>query len=260
MDLQLAGLAAAITGGSEGIGRAVATALAAEGCDVTIGARRMDPLNQAAEEIQASTGRHVEAVQMDVTNPDQAHSFITETAERLGRLDILVNNAGTSAGAPFEDVDDDAWDADLQLKLYGAIRCARTAIPYLRAAGGGAIVNMTTPAGKQPGASTTPTSVSRAAGIALTKALSKDLAVDRIRVNTVMIGAIRSMQWERRWQSEASGESLEAYYKRSGEDLLLGRVGRAEEVADLVAFLVSPRAAYITGTAIAIDGGESDVV
>ena len=160
----------------------------------------------------------------------------------------------------FEDIDDETWEADLQLKVYGAIRCTRAAIPYLRAAGGGAIINITTVGGKQPGAASVPTSVSRAAGIGLTKALSKDLAADRIRVNTVMLGSIRSMQWERRWRRQAAGDSLEDYYARLGADVPLGRIGRAEEVADLVAFLVSPRAAYITGTAVAIDGGNGDVI
>ena len=260
MDLQLKGLAAAVTGGSEGIGRAVAATLAAEGCDVAIGARRPGPLDLAAEEIRAATGRRVEPLPMDVTNAQQAREFIETAARRLGRLDILVNNAGASSAARFEDVDDETWEADLQLKVYGAIRCTRAAIPYLRAAGGGAIINITTVGGKQPGAASVPTSVSRAAGIGLTKALSKDLAADRIRVNTVMLGSIRSMQWERRWRRQAVGESLEDYYARLGADVPLGRIGRAEEVADLVAFLVSPRAAYITGTAVAIDGGNGDVI
>ena len=260
MDLELTGLAAAVTGGSEGIGRAVAATLAAEGCDVAIGARRSEPLDEAAEEIRAATGQRVEPLQMDVTDPKQARGFVTDAAQRLGRLDILVNNAGTSAAARFEDVDDEAWDDDLQLKVFGAIRCTRAAIPHLRAAGGGAIVNMTTVGGKQPGEASVPTSVSRAAGIGLTKALSKDLAADGIRVNTVMLGSIRSMQWERRWRNARSDESLEAYYTKMGDGIPLGRVGRAEEVADLVAFLVSPRAAYITGTSIAIDGGRGDVI
>ena len=260
MDLQLSGLAAAVTGGSEGIGRAVAATLAAEGCDVAIGARRPGPLDLAAEEIRAATGCRVEPLSLDVTDAEQAREFVETAAQRLGRLDILVNNAGASSAARFEDVDDETWEADLQLKVYGAIRCTRAAIPYLRAAGGGAIINITTVGGKQPGAASVPTSVSRAAGIGLTKALSKDLAADRIRVNTVMLGSIRSMQWERRWRRQAAGESLEDYYARLGADVPLGRIGRAEEVADLVAFLVSPRAAYISGTAVAIDGGNGDVI
>ncbi len=260
MDLGLEGLVAAVTGGSEGIGRAVAATLAAEGCDVAIGARRAEPLDQAAEAIRAATDRRVEPLQMDVTDSQQARGFIADAVMHLGRLDILVNNAGTSAAARFEDVDDEAWEDDLRLKVYGAIRCTRAAIPHLRADGGGAIVNMTTVGGKQPGEASVPTSVSRAAGIGLTKALSKDLAANGIRVNTVMLGLIRSMQWERRWRNETPDETLEAYYTRMGNGIPLGRVGRAEEVADLVAFLVSPRAAYITGTAVAIDGGRGDVI
>ena len=260
MNLQLTGLAAAVTGGSEGIGRAIAATLAAEGCDVAIGARRLEPLQLAATEIRSATGRRVESLPLDVTDAQQTRDFVETAAQRLGRLDILVNNAGTSSASPFDDVDDAAWEADLQLKVYGAIRCTRAAIPHLRAAGGGAIVNITTVGGKQPGAASVPTSVSRAAGIGLTKALSKDLAPDRIRVNTVMLGSIRSMQWERRWRRGSPGVSLDDYYATMGADIPLGRIGRAEEVADLVAFLVSPRAAYITGTAVAIDGGTGDVI
>jgi len=260
VDLKLTGLVAAITGGSDGIGRAIASRLAAEGCDVAIGARRAGPLREAAAEIHASTGRRVEALCTDVSDASRAGEFVQTAADRLGRLDILVNNAGVSSAARFEDVDDDTWESDLRLKLYGAIWCTRAAIPHLRTAGGGAVVNMTTVGGKQPGAASVPTSVSRAAGIGLTKALSKDLAADAIRVNTVMLGCVQSGQWERRWQQQASGQPLEDYYEAMGADVPLGRVGRAEEVADLVAFLVSPRAAYITGTSVAIDGGRGDVI
>ena len=257
MDLKLVGQAAAITGGSEGIGRATAAALAREGCEVAIGARRADILQRAAEEISEATGRRVVAIPMDVTDPEQARAFVDGAAAALGRLDILVNNAGRGIAHPFGQATDGIWDEDLQLKLYGAIRCSRAAIPHLRAAGGGCIINITTVGGKEPAAGSVPTTVSRAAGIALTKAMSKDFAGDGIRVNTVMLGSIRSMQWERRQRPDLS---LEEYYAEVGRAIPLGRIGRAEEVGDLIAFLVSPRAAYITGAAVAIDGGAGHVI
>ncbi len=260
MDLGLTDHAAAVTGGSEGIGRAIAEALTREGCDVAIGARRPEVLERAAAEISAATGRRVVAIPTDVTDADRARQFVEQAAAALGRLDILINNAGRSASHAFTEASDDEWDEDLQLKLYGAIRCSRAAIPHIRAAGGGAIVNITTFGGREPSAESVPTSVSRAAGIALTKAMSKDHAKDNIRVNTVMIGSIRSMQWVRQWKRLRSNISLEDFYEQSGRDIPLGRVGGAEEVGDLVAFLASPCAAYITGTAVAIDGGASSSI
>jgi NAD(P)-dependent dehydrogenase (short-subunit alcohol dehydrogenase family) len=171
-----------------------------------------------------------------------------------------MNNAGRGAAVHFGQATDEVWDEDLQLKLHGAIRCSRAAIPRLQAAGGGCIINITTVGGKAPAAGSVPTTVSRAAGIALTKAMSKDFAGDGIRVNTVMLGSIRSMQWERRWQRERPDLSLGEYYAEAGRAIPLGRTGRAEEVGNLIAFLASPRAAYVTGAAVAIDGGAGHAI
>ena len=130
----------------------------------------------------------------------------------------------------------------------------------MRRVGGGRIVNITTPGGKAPGPASVPTSVSRAAGIALTKAMSKDYAKEQILVNTVCVGAIKSGQWKRRWREEGGRQPIEDFYRQRGRDIPVGRVGEAEEVADLVAFLVSERAGYITGASINIDGGASATV
>jgi 3-oxoacyl-[acyl-carrier protein] reductase len=260
MELGLQGKVAVITGGSEGIGRATAFRLCEEGVRVAICARREDVLQTTAKEITSATGGEVLAVRADVTNPADCAQFMLQTIERFGRLDILVNNAGRSSAMPFEQAVDEDWQEDIEVKLYGAIRCTRLAIPHMRKQGGGRIINMTTIAGKQPTARSVPTSVTRAAGINLTKALANEYAADNILVNTICLGRLKSAQWTRRWQAHFSHMTLDEFYATQGESIPLQRLGEAEDVADLVCFLASERARYITGTAINLDGGLSGAV
>ena len=263
MDLGLKDKVALVTGGIEGIGKAAAETMAREGARVIICARRADVLEKSAAEIRKTSGGEVLAVPTDVSQTDQLKSLFDKIIASYGRVDILVNNAGTSAGGYFEEVSDDAWQSDLDLKLFGAIRCSRMAIRHMKAHGGGRIINVTNLGGKAPGARSVPTSVSRAAGIALTKALSKDYASDNILVNTVCIGLVKSGQHQRRWEAEQAqnpGHSLEQWYAERGKNVPLGRVGEAEEAGNVIAFLASERASYITGVAINIDGGSSTVV
>jgi 3-oxoacyl-[acyl-carrier protein] reductase len=260
MDLGLQGKVAAITGGSEGIGRATAFRLCEEGVRVAICARREDVLQTTAKEITSATGGEVLAVRADVTNPADCAQFMLQTIERFGRLDILVNNAGRSLAMAFEQAADEVWQEDIEVKLYGAIRCTQLAIPHMRKQGGGRIINMTTIAGKQPTAQSVPASVTRAAGINLTKALANEYAADNILVNTICLGRLKSAQWTRRWQAHFSHMTLDEFYAKQGESIPLQRLGEAEDVADLVCFLASERARYITGTAINIDGGLSGAV
>ena len=201
-------------------------------------------------------------VAADVTRADDLERLVSATLERFGRIDILVNNAGTSAARGFDTVDDEAWQGDLELKLFAAIRCVRLCVPAMRKAGGGRIVNILNTGAKTPGARSLPTSVSRAAGLALTKALSKELGGDRILVNAVCIGLVKSGQWERRWAAAGRPGMLETFYEKlaSERGVPLGRMGEAEELGALVAFLVSAPAAFITGVAINFDGGHSPVV
>lgn len=257
MELGLKGKVAAITGGTEGIGRASAQRLAREGARVAICARHADKVQQAADEI-AKLGTDVLGVAADVSKADGVERFINAVIQRFGRIDILVNNAGTSMAKPFDAVDDGTWQSDLDLKLYGAIRCARLSIPHMKRQGGGRIINITTVGGKQPGASSLPTTVTRAAGLALTKALSKELAPHNILVNTVCIGKIKSGQHERRYQREGIG--ADEYYSRVAKDIPLKRVGEAEEVANVIAFLASDAASYVTGSSLNLDGGISGVL
>jgi 3-oxoacyl-[acyl-carrier protein] reductase len=263
MDLGLGGKVAIITGGSQGIGYAAAESLAREGAKVAICARDADRLEAAAAAIRDATGGEVLAIPCDVTDEAAVTNLVRRVVEEWGGVDVLVNNAGTSAAGAFESVTDETWDADIGLKVYGAIYCSRAVIPLMRRAGGGRIVNITTPGGKAPGASSLPTSLSRSAGIALTKAMSKELASDNILVNTICIGLIKSGQHERRYEAmqERNPEiSLDGFYERMGERVPLGRVGEAAEAGDVICFLASERASYVTGASINIDGGTSPVV
>ncbi|MCA0757442.1 SDR family oxidoreductase [Paenibacillus sp. N4] len=260
MELGLTGKTAIVTGGSKGIGFATAMLLAGEGAEVTIVARDPESLEEAAGKIREQTGKNVLAVSADVSVSGEADRVVEETVRRFGRVDILVNNAGTSAAKPFEQVDTDAWTADLDLKLLGAVQFSRAVLPHMRKAGGGAIVNVTAIGGKAPSASSLPTSVSRAAGLALTKAMSKDLAADQIRVNAVCIGLIRSAQIERMWQAKAPELTWDEFAADQRHGIPLGRIGRAQEAANVIGFLVSDAASFVTGTSVNIDGGISAVL
>jgi NAD(P)-dependent dehydrogenase (short-subunit alcohol dehydrogenase family) len=257
MDLELKDKVAIVTGGTQGIGRATAVRLAKEGARVVIAARGRERLDGAAAEIRAAGGQ-VAAVQADVGKSQDCERVVAEALAAFGRIDILVNNAGTSATGEFESVTDETWQADMDLKLFAAIRLSRLAIPHMKKQGGGRIVNITTIGAKQPRARSMPTTVTRAAGLAFTKALSKEYAKDNILVNTVSIGLVRAGQHETK--AAKAGVPLEQYYANMAKDIPLGRVGRAEEVASVIAFLASGAASYVTGTGINLDGGASGVL
>ncbi|MBI4195011.1 MAG: SDR family oxidoreductase [Betaproteobacteria bacterium] len=254
MELGLKGKVAVVTGASEGIGKATAMRLALEGAKVAICARRKDVLDAMAAEI-GKTGAEVLAVSADMSKGADVERFMKAVVDRFGRIDILVNNAGTSIRGNFLEVDDAAWNSDIDLKLFGAIRCSRMAVPHMKKQGGGRIINITTSGGKQPAAQSMPTSVSRAAGLALTKALSKEFAADGILVNTICIGKIKSGQHER--NAARNKVDINEYYSRMGKDIPMKRVGESGEVANVIAFLASDAASYVTGTSINLDGGIS---
>src|SRR5579871_3011432 len=244
MDLNLRDRVVIVTGGTDGLGAALAELLAEEGARVAVCGRDRERLATTA----ARLGDAGLAVPADVTVPADLERLVNATVNRWGRIDGLVNNAGRSSAARIEEVDDETWLADLELKVLAAARLVRLCLPHLRASGAGAIVNVLNIGAKAPTASSLPTSASRAAGLAITKALSKELAPDGIRVNAVLVGLVESGQWRR--LAEASNRSPEDLYGEIGAGVPLGRVGRAREFADLAAYLLSSRASFVTGSAV----------
>ena len=183
MDLEITGMVAIVTGGTHGIGRAAAERLSAEGAKVAIVARTQSDLDRVATEISAATGQAVAGIATDVRDEASVRAMVEAVAARWGRIDILVNNAGTSSGARFADMTNEQVMEDFTLKVMGAIYCTRHALPYLKR-NGGAICNTTTPGGKAPGAGSQPTALSRASGISLTKAWSKEFAAKTASAST----------------------------------------------------------------------------
>ena len=256
LELGLAGKVVIVTGGSEGLGRACVERFARSGAKVVACARRKDVLERAVNAIVGSTGAEVLAIAADVTRAVDVEAVVDGTVRRFGGIDILVNNAGTSSAAALDQVSDAVWQTDFDLKVMAAVRFCRLVVPLMKQRGGGRIINVTTVGGKAPAPRALPTSVTRAAGINLTKSLAHEYAADGILVNTVCLGLVKSAQWERR----AKGGDVESYYKEAARRVPIGRVGEASEFADLVAFLASERAGYITGAAINFDGGMSAAV
>jgi len=257
VDLGLKGKVAVVTGATAGIGLAAALKFVEEGARVAICARSADKLAATVELLRAKGG-DVFGLATDISRPEEIERFFTAVADHFGRIDILVNNAGTSMRGPFLKMSDADWDADLELKLYGAIRCSRLAVQHMKKQGGGRIVNISTIGGKQPAATSMPTSVSRAAGLALTKALSREFAADNILVNAVCIGKIKAGQHER--AAASKGRDADDLYHEFAQDIPLGRVGEAEEAANVIVFLASGAASYVTGSSVNLDGGASSVM
>lgn len=256
MHLGLTGKVAMITGGSKGIGLQTALQLVREGAQVSICARDAVGLEQAKNFIYKETGQDVFTVVADMTNKADCARFVAETVTHFGQLDILINNAGSAAAQPFDEVLEDRWEQDVALKVFAAIHMMRVALPHMKIRGG-AIVNVTAIAGKAPEASSLPTSMSRAAGQALVNAASKDLGKYNIRVNTVCIGLIRSVQIEQIWEQSHPELTWDEFSAKMGEDIPLGRIGHTEEAANVITFLVSDAASYVSGTAVNIDGGKA---
>ncbi len=255
MDLQLSGKVAIVTGASRGLGLASARALVAEGCHLAICARGAERLDQAAAELRAAAARGSEVVPIvaDVSKPDEVTRLVETTATRFGGLDILVNNVGLGRGGSLEETSEDAWREALDHTLFPTIRASRAAVPHLRRRGGGAIVIISSIFGREAGGRMT-YNVVKAAEISLGKSLAQQLAGDNIRVVTIAPGSILfpGGSWHARQQADPQG--IAEFIKR---ELPFGRFGRADEVGDVVAFVASPRASWIAGTTIVVDGSQS---
>ena len=260
MDLDLAGKTALITGASLGLGRAMAEAFHGAGANVALLARREDILTRASAEIDAAAGGKVGAYPCDVTDPTAIEAAVAQATSDLGDIDILVNNAGQSQTGPFEDLTDEVWQYDLDLKLFAAIRLSRLVFPGMKERRWGRIVNILNTAAKAPPPGSAPTSVSRAAGMALTKVLAGEGAPHNVLVNALMIGSIKSDQIRRAYDRSDKSLGFDEFMANAGKSLPMGRMGEAEECANVALFLVSNAASYLTGCAINMDGGVSRVV
>ena len=260
MDLALAGRTFLVTGGSAGIGLGTVRRLVTEGANVAACARGEDTLRAALTEVDPS-GEQTLAVPMDIAADGATDDLVAAARDRFGRIDGVVNNAGTSLRTPFDEIDQSTWDEDMGLKLFPAMRLVQAVRGEMRERGDGAVVNVLSVQGKHPPAGSMPTSVTRAAGLAMTKALSKELGPDGIRVNAVCVGIIKSAQIDRRWQAEAPELDRDTWYRQNAEkrNVPLGRGGEPDEVAAVIALLLSPTAGYTTGAAVNVDGGVSAV-
>ena len=260
MDLDLDGRTALVTGGSLGLGRAMAAAFHGAGANVALVARRENVLAEAKAVIEARPGGRVAAYSCDVTDAEAIERTVEATVSDLGSIDILVNNAGQSQTGRFEDINDEVWQADLDLKLFAAIRFSRLALPGMKERRWGRIINILNTAAKAPPPGSAPTSVSRAAGMALTKVLAGEGAPHNVLVNALMIGSIKSDQVRRAYDRSDKSVEFETFMANSGRSLPMGRMGEAEECGNVALFLASNAASYLTGCAINMDGGLSRVV
>ena len=260
MEVRLDGRVALVTGGSRGMGRAMAEKFAAAGADLVLTARRASILDEASSELATATGREVISCPGDMSQENDIVNVFEAAKTKFGRIDILVNNAGSALDGPFEEMTDAQWQSDLDLKLFGAVRMSRLVLPGMKQNKWGRIINVIAVGAKTPSGGGAPSQVSRAAGLALTKGLAGEFAPYNILVNALCTGSIVTDQIVREQAEEAPDIALEELIGNVGRNIPLGRMGTADEFAKIACFLVSDCASYITGTAINVDGGLSPVV
>ena len=254
MDLGLKDKVVLLTGGSAGIGKAAARLFAEEGAHVVIASRTQETLQQVALELRKATGARVEPVVCDIRDPEAIDALLSRAVALFGGLDVVVNNAGAALPKPYAEASDQDWHDALGYKLLGYVHTAVKALPYLRARGGGRIINVTGSAGREPNPWTTSTGIVNAGLGNFTKTLSSQVARDNILVNAVSPGPIDTG----RWSGITGGQ------RQAADDLIaqvpLRRLGQADEVAAAIVFLASSRASYITGASLTVDGGRCNSV
>ena len=258
MDLKLDGKTAAITGGSAGIGRAIALSLAKEGVNIAICARHNEPLESAAADITEQTNRKIVPIVADLTKTKDAEAFVKGRIEAFGKIDILVNNAGSAAGGTLEYLSDDDWEAALALKFFGYVRCTRAIVPHMQENGGGRIVNLIGNDGVKPSYWEIAPGAANAAGQNLTMALAGQYGADNISFVAVNPGPVRTERWDGLVQAMARDMKLsyDEANQLAPRSIPLGRIAECDEVASLVTYLCSPIAHFVNGTMIEIDGGQ----
>ena len=260
MEIRLDGKSAIVTGGSKGLGLAIAEEYARSGADVAILARDPGALAEAKQKIAGGApGRKVAAISCDVAKAADIKKAYDQVMSEFGKIDIFVNNAGQSTRGPSETITDEQWQADFDLKLFAQVRFCRLIFPQMKERRWGRIISVLNIGAKAPGPDSAPTSISRAAQLAFTKVLSQEGAPYNVLANSLHVGVIVSDQIVRRHRREGTNVSLEDFIKKAGEAVPLGRMGRAEEFASVATFLASEAASYVTGTSINVDGGRSPI-
>ncbi|MGR8948948.1 MAG: SDR family NAD(P)-dependent oxidoreductase [Gammaproteobacteria bacterium] len=251
MDLGLQDRVAIVTGSSYGIGRAIAELLVEEGAKVALCARNIDAL----EETASALGSNAIAIQADMTSPSDIRNMFDKTLNAFGKLDILVNNAGGTHLSQLLDLPDEDWQQNIDVNLFSVIRCTRLAIPHMQKQKWGRVINLSSIFGKQPGGGMIDYNATKAAVISLTKTLADELAGDNVLVNAVCPGPVHTPLWDNAAQMIDPNDPQGMMDSFAAANIPIGRFGRAEEIASLVAFLASERSSFITGAAYDIDGG-----
>lgn len=258
MDMGIEGRVAIVTGGSQGIGRAIALGLAAEGADVVLVARRSGPLGAVAAEV-AALGRRAETVQADVAEPGSATAVLDTAMSRFGHVDILVNNAGKGGPKAMRELTEDDWMASIQLNLMSAVRMSSACVPHMVEAGWGRIVNIASRVGREPDPYFAPYAAAKAALINYSKNLANAYSSHGVTSNCIVPGLIHSEAVDQAAarSAEATGKTVEEVFEATlrKRPIPVGRLGEPDDVAGLVTYLASERAGWTTGSCFTVDGG-----